>query len=273
MKRYGAWALVTGASSGIGRACAEVLAAEGYGVVLTARRSERLKEVASDLERRWRAATRVIVQDLAQERFLEALTRQTRDLEIGVLVNNAGFGNTRPFTEQDPSRVAEMIQVNVTAPTLLAHHFAKQMAARRLGLIVMVSSVGGFFPIPYNAVYAATKAYDLMLGEALYGELARQGIDVLSITPAATKTEFFDVEGHPPEVIRRVLAGADEAIDIARLIPRFAGRRHCAGPLIANLVSAAVRVLPRRLSIVIMERLARRRYRIQDTSHAARARS
>ncbi len=271
MKHYGPWALVTGASSGIGRACAEVLAQERYAVVLVARRADRLKEVAADLESRFRVETRVIVQDLAQEGFLEAVERQTRDLEIGVLINNAGFGYTRRFTEQDARRIAEMIEVNVTAPTLLAHHFAKPMASRRLGLIVMISSIGGFFPLPYNAVYAATKAYDLMLGEALYGELAVQGIDVLSITPAATKTEFFDVEQHPPQVVRRILVGADEAMDIAQMVPRFAGRRHRAGPLISNLMSAAVRVLPRKLSIVLMERLARRRYQIQTPSDATRA--
>lgn len=272
MKRYGAWALVTGASSGIGRACAQVLAAEGYAVALVARRAERLNEVAADLEKRFQVGTRVIAQDLAQEGFLGAIDLQTRDLEVGVLINNAGFGYTRRFTEQETHRIAEMIRVNVEAPTLLAHHFAKQMADRGLGLIVMVSSVGGFFPLPYNAVYAATKAYDLMLGESLYGELARQGIDVLSILPAATKTEFFHVEQHPPQVIRRIFAGADEAIDIAQLVTRFAGKRHRAGPLLANLVAGLTRVLPRRLSIIVMERLARRRFQILDIPDAARSR-
>jgi len=190
--RYGGWALVTGASSGLGTQYAEQLAAEGFPLVLTARREDRLNELAERLGEKHGVETLVVPLDMAEAGATARLVQTVGDREVGLVVANAGFGFSGRFEDQDLSTYERMIQLNCTAPTALCHAYIPAMRARGRGGIVIVSSVAGHQPTPFFAVYGATKAYDLMLGEALWDELRGTGVDVVALCPGATATEFAD---------------------------------------------------------------------------------
>jgi len=189
-ERYGDWALVTGASSGIGTAFARALARDGLSLVLTARREDRLRELADELEKRFDVSTRIVALDLAEPDGAERLAEAVRDLEIGVLVNNAGIGYAGRLDKQDPKRLQSLVTVNCSAPLGLTSRILPGMVERGRGAVILTSSAAAFQPIPYHAVYSATKAFDLFLGEALFVELRDQGVDVLVLAPGPVATEF-----------------------------------------------------------------------------------
>jgi hypothetical protein len=197
-ERYGDWALVTGASSGIGAAFARALAREGLSVVLAARREERLRGLAAALEKEPGVGTRVVPVDLAAPEGAERLAAAVSDLEIGVLVNNAGVGLAGRFEGQEVARLREMVQVNCTAPMELTRRLLPGMRARGRGAVVFTGSQAARQPLPLHAVYAATKAFDGFLGEALWAELRGSGVDVLVVEPGSTETEFQQVAGEIP---------------------------------------------------------------------------
>ncbi len=211
---YGPWGLVTGASAGIGVAFAQALAAAGVNVVLTARREDRLRALASELESRHRVKTRVVPLDLADEGAAAALVAATDDLEIGILVNNAGFGLAGRFDKNAYDKLMEMVRLNCSAVVALTHLFLPKMRARGRGAIVIIASAAGYQPVPLQAAYGATKAFDLMLGEALWAENHGSGIDVLAVSPGPVDTEFQTVAGekqHPgakPEEVVSTALGA-----------------------------------------------------------------
>jgi short-subunit dehydrogenase len=214
-ERYGEWALVTGASSGLGSEFARALAREGVSVVLTARREERLRELASELEKAHQVSTRVVAADLADPSAAEQLTEAVRDLEIAILVNNAGFGYAGGFDKQEPERLREMVQLNCLAPVMLSAALLPGMLARGRGAVVITGSAAGRQPLPFHGVYSATKAFDLLLGESLAVELRSQGVDVLVIEPGSTQTEFQEVAGeiaHNGEPADRVVLLALESL-------------------------------------------------------------
>lgn len=214
-ERYGEWALVTGASSGLGVEFARALARDGVSVVLTARREERLRELASELEKAHQVSTRVVAADLAEPRGAEQLTDAVRDLEIAILVNNAGFGYAGRFEEQEPQRLGEMVRLNCLAPVMLSAGLLPGMLERGRGAVVITGSAAGRQPLPLHGVYSATKAFDLVLGESLAVELGSRGIDVLALEPGSTQTEFQEVAGeiaHVGEPPERVVQLAFEAL-------------------------------------------------------------
>jgi hypothetical protein len=214
-KRYGEWALVTGASAGIGLEFARALARDGFSVVLSARREDRLRDVAAELEKAHAVSTRVVPIDLGATGGAEALAERAADLEIGVLVNNAGFGYAGSFERQDPARLQEMVELNCAAPVVLTARLLPGMRARGKGAVIVVGSAAGAQPLPLHAVYAATKAFDRFFGEALWAELRGSGIDVLVLEPGPTATEFQEVAGaipHPGESPDRVVALALERL-------------------------------------------------------------
>ncbi len=173
-ERYGEWALVTGASSGIGAAFARALAREGFSLVLCARRRERLDALAAEVAKQGAVATRVVPVDLAAPDGAERLAAAVEDLEIAVLVNNAGFGSAGRFELQDEQRLVEMIQVHCTAPLVLTHRLLPKMRSRGRGAVVFTGSLAAKQPMPLHATYAATKAFVELLGEATLGGAARQ---------------------------------------------------------------------------------------------------
>ena len=197
-ERYGEWALVTGASAGIGEAFARALAREGMSVVLTARRGDRLAGLASELEKTFSVQTRVVEEDLANAEGAERVARAVSDLPIAVLVNNAGFGAAGRFDKLQAERLRDMVTVNCVAPMLLARRILPRMQERGGGAVIFTGSVAGRQPLPLHSVYSATKAFEQLLGEALYVEQRRFGIDVLVVEPGSTDTEFHAVAGELP---------------------------------------------------------------------------
>jgi short-subunit dehydrogenase len=214
-ERYGEWALVTGASSGIGAEFARAFAREGLSVVLSARREDRLRELASELEREHRVATRVVAADLASPEGPARLAAAVADLDLAILVNNAGFGHAGRFDRADLGALQAMIQVNCAAPVALTGQLLPRLLERGRGAVIVVGSVAGRQPLPLHGVYAATKAFDLLFGEALAVELRDRGIDVLVLEPGSTETEFQSTAGeiaHPGEPAAQVVAVALEAL-------------------------------------------------------------
>jgi hypothetical protein len=198
IRSYGEWGLVTGASAGIGQAFARRLAADGLHLVLVARRRERLEALAAELARAHGTQTRIVVQDLAADGAAERIAAEVRDLEIGVLVNNAGFSAAGRFERVPLAKHVEMIRVNCIAVAALSHLFLPAMKARRCGAILIVASVAGYVPLGLASTYGATKAFDLMLGEALWAENRGTGVDVLVLSPGPVETEFQAVAGEVP---------------------------------------------------------------------------
>jgi short-subunit dehydrogenase len=198
LKSYGPWALVTGASAGIGDAFARRLAADGVNVALVARRGDRLRALADDLGRRHGVQSRVVVQDLGADGAAERVAAELKDLEIGILVNNAGFSTVGRFDRVPRAKIVEMIRVNCIAVAELTHLFLPAMRARGRGAVVIVASVAGYVPLGLAATYGATKAFDLMLGEALWAENQGTGVDVCVLSPGPVETEFQQVAGETP---------------------------------------------------------------------------
>ena len=215
LERYGEWALVTGASAGLGMEFARALARDGVSCVLTARREDRLSKLAAELQQQYGVGTRTLAIDLAEPDGAERLAHAVSDLEIGILVNNAGFGYAGRFDRLETGRLRDMIQVNCVAPVVLTSLILPGMRARRRGAVVITGSVAGRQPMPLHSVYSATKSFDLLFGEALWVELRDAGIDVLVLEPGSTQTEFQEVAGelaHPGEAPERVVAVAFEAL-------------------------------------------------------------
>ena len=239
-ERYGDWALVTGASAGIGAAFARALARDGISLVLTARRGDRLATLAEELEKTYQIETRVVALDLSRPDAADTLAEAVADLPIAILVNNAGFGYAGRFDKLEPDRLRDMVNLNCLAPTLLTRRLLPGMQQRGKGAVVFTSSIAGRQPLPLHQVYAATKAFDSQLGEALFIELREHGIDVGVIEPGTTETEFQQAAGeieHAGEAPEDVVALALETL----------GRR---GTVISGWfnwlrANAAVRLLPR----------------------------
>jgi uncharacterized protein len=201
-ERYGEWALVTGASAGIGDAFARALASRGLSCALTARRAERLEALAGDLEACYGVKTRVVAEDLSKPDGARRLAAAVADLPIGVLVNNAGVGGAGRFDKLTLERVEEQVLLNCLAPAVLTHRLLPGMLERGRGAVIVTGSVAGMQPLPLHGLYAATKAFDRFFGEALFVELRAQGIDVIVVEPGPVETEFQEVAGelvHPGE--------------------------------------------------------------------------
>ena len=211
------WALVTGASSGLGAELARQLAGRGHDLVLTARRQDRLDALGAELRARHGCEVLVVVCDLGKAtgpaEVVAAL--DAKGIVLTLLVNNAGFGVHGLAVDQPVGRVLEMIDLNVRALTELSLVFGARMAAQGSGAILNVASTGSFQPTPYVAAYAATKAYVLSFSRALAWELAPRGVRVLSVCPGATKTEFFEAGQVHIGVSDALFMSAERCVQIA----------------------------------------------------------
>ena len=191
------WALVTGASSGIGAEFARVLASRGMHLILTARREDRLKELAEELHTRHGTRTEIITHDLGQAGSSKKLFEEivNKGVSIELLINNAGFGHVGTVEETEPDHMQQLIQLNIAAVTDLTFRFLPQMIKNGHGGIINVSSVAAFQPVAYMPVYSASKAFVLHFSEALWAECRDKGVTVMGLCPGTTETDFFNVAG------------------------------------------------------------------------------
>jgi len=213
-ERYGEWAVVTGASAGIGTAFARALASEGVSCVLTARRTDRLEALATELRDTHGVQALVEAVDLGVPGGAEQLLGAIAHLPIGILVNNAGFGGAGRFDKLDAGRLQSMVHLNCVVPVVLTRALLPAMLQRGRGAMIVVGSIAGRQPLPLHGVYSATKAFDRFLGESLWAEMQGTGVDVLVLEPGATETEFQAAagelahEGEPPEQVVAVALAA-----------------------------------------------------------------
>lgn len=203
-KWAGKWALVTGASAGIGEAIASRLAAAGAHLVLTARRTDRLSSLASGLALKHGTRVEIFSADLAQPgaaRGIHAFTTG-KGIEVELLVNNAGFGAFGLLQDIAEDRLLEMVQVNCSALLQLTRLYVTGMIERRSGDILIVASTAAFQAVPFISAYAATKAFDLILAEGIAEELRPFGVRVCALCPGPTNTEFQQVAQQPDRAFR-----------------------------------------------------------------------
>lgn len=193
------WALVTGASSGIGAEFARRLAARGMHLILTARRTELLEKLADELHTRHGTKTEIIPGDLCDpaepQRLFDAV--QAKGIQIELLVNNAGFGWVGPADESDPQVMRQMVRLNIAALVDLTYLVLPGMWQRGHGGILNVASVAAFQPVAYMPIYSASKAFVLHFSEALWAECRDRGVTVTALCPGTTQTDFFDVANVP----------------------------------------------------------------------------
>jgi short-subunit dehydrogenase len=266
--RYGPWALVAGGSLGIGAEYARQLAARGLHLVNLAESADPLVEFSRSLASEYRVEVRPLVVDLGSADLLEVLREHGADLEIGTVICNAARSFVGNFLDQQLEDKLTTLDLNCRAPLLLAHEFGARMASRGRGALILMSSLSGLVGTPLVATYAATKAFDRILGEALWEELRRHGVDVLTVVPGATRTPGWessraDRRGvlvppvmEPAEVVEEALAALGKR---PSLIPGRTNRL---------LAGALGRILPRRRAIESLGRSMRSQYRAQAAGRA-----
>lgn len=246
---YGPWAVVTGASDGIGRAFAEHLAEAGFSLVLVARRGDVLQDLARDLTHRFQTPCQVVACDLSQTTSIAQVAAATQFLDVGMLVAAAGFGTSGPFLDNDLDAERAMVEVNCRAVMELVHLFGARMRVRGSGGIVLMSSLVAFQGVPRASHYAATKAYVQGLAEGLWHELRPAGIDVLAVAPGPIQSGFaaranmtLSMSQTPDVVAKGALAAL--------------GRKSTVRPgWLSTLLEGSLAPLPRRARTLIMGRV------------------
>jgi hypothetical protein len=240
-------ALITGASSGIGAAIAEALAERKIDLIITARREDRLQTLGARLAEAHGVSVDIIAHDLCASGGADALYDQVKALgkDVDVLVNNAGFGMYGASWQLDLERVKQMIELNMTALTTLTHRYAADMVARGRGHILQVSSIGAYQPSPLYAVYSATKAYVLSMSQAMNLELRGTGVNITTICPGLTESEFHQVADHlKPRSMDWMMMSSRQVAEIG--IKAMFKRKAVVTPGLLNKITALmVKLVPR----------------------------
>src|SRR5215813_613407 len=208
------WSLITGASSGFGVQFAKLLAARKSNLVLAARRTDPMERLAAELRQKYSVDIAIEGMDLARPGAgTEIKSRlSARGVSIDILVNNAGYGWYGSFIDQPLDAITDMLQLNVTTLTELTHLFAADMSERKAGHILLIASLLGYQAVPGYAVYAATKAYVLLLGEALHHELEPHGVAVTALCPGPADTSFGEVAGARSSPILNMMTMEPQAV-------------------------------------------------------------
>ena len=255
------YALVTGASTGIGLHLAEELARRGFDLVLVARSTELLAELKARIERSCPVRVSLLASDLAAPDAGVALYRELRATHPvpDLLINNAGVGAFGPFHEADGESLQRLIQLNVLTLTCLMRLVLPDMRARGSGRVLNVASCAAFAPGPLMAVYFATKAYVLHLSEAVAQECAGSGVTVTALCPGSTMTEFHRTAGFPTDswLFAPPVAARPEIVARYGVTALLAGRRIAIPGFTNRLVVFAIRLVPRRLAVVLAQRALR----------------
>ena len=255
-ERYGPWAVVAGASVGLGEAFARQLAGRGINLVLIARGQDALDSLAADLRAACKVDVRTLAADLARTDLLTFVQAATADIDVGLVVYNAAFSTIGAFLDRPLDEHLRVIDVNCRGPLVLAHHFGRSMTSRRRGGIVLMSSTAGSQGGPWISSYAASKAFNTVLGESLWDELSATGVDVVVCRAGATRTGYESSKPRPSRVplldpnfvVERTLAALGRGPSVVPgLFYRFSAF------LLAHL-------LPRRMAIRIMGRATRKLY-------------
>lgn len=255
---FGPWAIVTGASSGIGKEFARQLAASGLNLVLVARRLALLEEVGHTLAQEFGVAYRAVGLDLSDDAFLETLADATRDLDIGLVISNAGAIAYGDFLTIDRTALHRGLRLNVTAHLNLVHHYGQGLAKRGRGGVLLVSSMAGLQGTPYMMDYAAAKAYVLSLGEALHVEFQKRGLHVTVLLPGPTDTPMMANSGTDPSDTPMKLMSAQACV--AEGLAALGANRatHIAGRMNRLMIALIPRsIRPKMMGAMVAKGLAR----------------
>jgi short-subunit dehydrogenase len=244
---HGKWALITGASAGIGAALARELAAGGTNLILTARRRDRLVGLAGELSTKHDIRTLVCVADLAQPLGPQEIFEftESKNIVVDLLVNNAGFGAYGEFYKTRLDRLVEMVQVNISAVVHLTHLYLPGMIERKSGDILILASTAAFQAVPYITTYAATKSFDLQFAEGLAEEVRQYGVRVCALCPGSTESEFLDVAGQRHHT-RRPQETAKKVAHVG-LAALAAGKSSVISGFTNWLGAETIRLVPRRM--------------------------
>lgn len=257
-ERYGPWALIAGASVGLGEAFARQLAGHGINLVLVARRQDALDHLAAGLRSAHGIDVRTLAADLARTDLKTLVEEFTAGLEVGLLVYNAAYSAIGPFLEHPLEDHLRVLDVNCRGPVVLCHLFGGPMVRRQRGGIVLMTSTAGSQGGPWISSYAASKAFNLLLAEALWDELAASGVDVVACRAGATRTPGYEASKPHPSRIPLL-----EPADVAAKTIAALGHGPSIVPGVFYRFSAFVmdRLFPRRAAIRIMGRATRKLYR------------
>ena len=244
--KYGPYALVTGASEGIGRSFAEELAKEGFEVILVARRTELLDELAKSLEEKYGVMCPVISADLTEPEDLEDFFQKIKNLDIGLFVCNAGFGTAGNFLDSELSTELNMLSLNCATLTVTTHYFGNKFRQKGKGGIILLSSIVALQGVARSAHYSATKAYVHTLGEALQVEWQGSGVDLLIVAPGPVETGFASRS-------KMDLGNAASPDTVARESLAALGHKKVVRPgLLAKTLAFALSTVPRWAKVKIM---------------------
>ncbi len=255
----GKWALVTGASSGLGLEFADLLAEQKVNLVLAARRQEPMEKLASDLRGKYGVEVLVEVIDLASPGAASRLksSLDARSVAIDILLNNAGYGLHGDFLETPIERTADMIQLDITAVTELTYLFGCDMAKRGSGHILLLASLLAFQAVPGYAVYAAAKAYVLALGEALHDELRPHGVIVTTLCPGHTATGFDAAAGATASALLRFLTMKPRPVAASGIRALLQGKAMVVAGLANKMAAFSNRLMPRSMQRATMKGVMR----------------
>lgn len=254
------FALITGASGGIGYELTTLMASKGHNLIIAARSKEKLSGIAADLQNRFKVQVVFFAVDLSHEAERIKLIEFIRGnkYSINILVNNAGFGDAGYFAEADWEKNERMIQLNITALTHLTREFLPDLIKAGKGRILNVASLAGFLPGPLMSVYYATKSFVVSFSDALYNELRGTGVTVTTLSPGPVETNFFTEAGAPEAMINKLLRPAS-----AKSVAKFGykrmihGRKRAIQGIKNNLMIFALRFIPTEFTNPILKRLHR----------------
>lgn len=255
-ERYGEWALVTGASSGIGEEFVHQLAEKGMNIILVARHVDWMNDIAAGVREKYGVETQVIEQDLIETDAAEKVKQAVGDKEVGMLINNAGYGMLGSFHKNEAKRQIDMVTLNCVAPIALMSAFINPMVERGRGAVIFLASTAAYQGTPFFSTYGASKAFNLYVGEGLWGEYKELGIDVMALSPGYTKTNFQS--NAKSGKVRGIKAAKPD--DVVALALRKLGKRasvvhggsNYAGVLISRLLS---RMMSTRLAGFVMKKM------------------
>jgi uncharacterized protein len=244
---YGDWALITGASSGIGMALSELIASCNINVILCSRSEDKLYTQASLLKKKYGIAVKVIALDLSEAESIDQLIQQTQGLTVSLLVASAGFGTSGKFLQSSIHEEVNMLRLNCEAVLRIIHYFLQQMVHRKKGGIILLSSIVAFQGVPYATHYAATKAYVQSLAEGIQQEVKGLGVDVLAAIPGPVESGFG-------QRANMQMGTALKPNVVAASILNALGKRNSVLPgLLSKVLVTSLRTAPRFLRVKIME--------------------